>query len=155
MSSSPLAVSASGSSPNATSDVANTPANAAVGSAPLASSPVTPFLTGGLGTPSAASGGISPLGASSTRSSQRTRLSPNNSDQPSGGRAPAATSSDDDSADGPAAKIWGTTVDSRMFIRASKAFFMEFRDDGQDANSLPYYLQVWMCPKMQISNTTS
>ena len=143
---SPLSLSASDSSPHHTSDVATTPANEAVHSVPLASSPMTPLPHNGLGTPSVASG-ASPLSLLGTpRASQRSRISPNSlgrSDPPSSLGFGSSDGDDSGSSEGPNdATIWGTTVDARKFLRLCKSFLNEFRVDGEDLENRPYYLQL-------------
>jgi DNA replication licensing factor MCM4 len=117
--------------------VGNTPANPAAHSRPIASSPVTPLPHEGFGTPG---DDTSPLSLLGTPASRRSRISPPNSL----GRSDPPSNDDDTSgsSDGPRAMIWGTTVDARQFIRASKSFFSGFRDELQDAEDPPYYVQV-------------
>lgn len=141
-----LALSQSGSSPRHTSDVGHTPAGTGGGTGTMASSPMTPAC-GGLGTTSAASGSpLSLLG--STPGSRRSRRTPSvnslgRDDPPSSiGRSVYGEDTSGSADGGPRSRIWGTTVDARQFQRAARKFLNEFRDESQDLDQPPYYVQL-------------
>eukprot|EP00316_Scyphosphaera_apsteinii_P008086 CAMPEP_0119311654 /NCGR_PEP_ID=MMETSP1333-20130426/23232_1 /TAXON_ID=418940 /ORGANISM="Scyphosphaera apsteinii, Strain RCC1455" /LENGTH=831 /DNA_ID=CAMNT_0007316087 /DNA_START=39 /DNA_END=2534 /DNA_ORIENTATION=+ len=136
------------SSPRRSSDVANTPSNSVAGSGVSddGASPALRTPTQGERNP-ASSPAISMV---HTPRSQRARSSPGSTRRSDLGSRSAlgdftdrsglrSDGSDSSAQQGPAATIWGTTVDAQRTQRNFQKFFKEFREEGQE-DGPPFYI---------------